>query len=43
MGDPKNITTKTFDEAAKAEKQSREEAMKNTLDLLKRQLDSDAK
>lgn len=38
MGNPKNITDKTFDEAAKASNQSIEEAKKNTLDLLKKQL-----
>lgn len=42
MGNPQNITVKTFDAAASAEKQSREEAMKNTLELLKRQLESHA-
>jgi len=35
MGDPKNITDKTFEEAAKASKQSPKEAKKNTLELLK--------
>ncbi len=35
MGDPKNITDKTFEEAAKAAKLSLKEAKKNTLDLLK--------
>lgn len=38
MGNPKNITDKTFEEAAKASNQSMEEAKKNTLDLLKKQL-----
>ena len=38
MGDPKNITDKTFSEAAKASEQSVEEAKKNTLELLKQQL-----
>lgn len=38
MGNPKNITTKTFEEAAEASNQSAEEAKKNTLDLLKKQL-----
>lgn len=38
MGNPKNITDKTFEEAAKASSQSMEEAKKNTLDLLKKQL-----
>ena len=35
MGDPKNITDKTFEEAAKASKQSPKEAKKKTLELLK--------
>ena len=35
MGDPKNITDKTFEEAAKASKQSPKDAKKNTLELLK--------
>ncbi|MGZ8447638.1 MAG: hypothetical protein ACXWWM_07650, partial [Candidatus Deferrimicrobiaceae bacterium] len=35
MGDPKNITDKTFEEAAKASKQSPKEAKRNTLELLK--------
>lgn len=38
MGDPKNITEKTFEEAAKASGQSIEEAKKQTLELLKKQL-----
>ncbi|MBI4092032.1 MAG: hypothetical protein HY427_02400 [Candidatus Levybacteria bacterium] len=38
MGHPKNITEKTFEEAAKAEGQTVEEAKKNTLALLKKQL-----
>jgi len=38
MGDPKNITNKTFEEAAKAVKQSLEEAKINTLELLKKVL-----
>lgn len=37
MGNPANITNATFDKAAAAEKQSREEAMLNTLELLQRQ------
>jgi hypothetical protein len=40
MGNPKNITNKTFDEAAKAAEQSPEEAKKNTLELLKSQLEA---
>jgi len=35
MGDPKNITEKTFEEAAKAVGQSPKDAKKNTLELLK--------
>jgi hypothetical protein len=35
MGDPKNITDKTFEEAAKASKQTPNEAKKKTLELLK--------
>jgi hypothetical protein len=38
MGDPKNITNKTFNEASKAAGQSSEEAKKNTLDLLQKTL-----
>jgi hypothetical protein len=38
MGDPKNITNKTFNEASKAAGQSAEEAKKNTLDLLHKTL-----
>jgi hypothetical protein len=34
MGNPKNITNKTFQEAAKAAGQSVEEAKRNTLELL---------
>ncbi len=36
MGSPKNITDKTFAEAAKAAGQSVEEAKKNTLQLLEK-------
>jgi hypothetical protein len=39
MGNPKNITTKTFMESAKAANQSLEEAQKNTLELLKKVLE----
>lgn len=39
MGDPKNITNKTFEEAAKASGQSVEEAKKNALELLKKQVE----
>lgn len=38
MGNPKNITTKTFEEASKASGQNIEEAKKNTLELLKQQV-----
>jgi len=38
MGDPKNITDKTFDEAAKAADQAPEEAKRNTLELLQKTL-----
>lgn len=38
MGNPKNITTKTFEEAAKASNQSVEEALKNTHELLHHEL-----
>jgi len=38
MGDPKNITNKTFNEASKAAGQSAEEAKTNTLDLLQKTL-----
>jgi len=35
MGDPKNITDKTFEEAAEASKQSPKKAKRKTLELLK--------
>ncbi|MGE0130555.1 MAG: hypothetical protein ACREAB_00725 [Blastocatellia bacterium] len=38
MGDPKNITNKTFEEAAKAAGETPEEAKKNTLELLEKTL-----
>jgi hypothetical protein len=38
MGNPKNITNKTFEEAAKAAGESPEEAKKNTLELLEKTL-----
>jgi hypothetical protein len=38
MGNPKNITNKTFEEAAKAAGQSAEEAKKNALALLQKSL-----
>lgn len=39
MGNPKNITDKTFEEAAKAAGQSPEEAKRNSLELLKKGLE----
>lgn len=36
MGNPKNVTDKTFEEAAKASSQSPEEAKRNTFELLKK-------
>jgi len=36
MGNPKAITNKTFEEAAKGTKQAVEEAKKNTLELLQK-------
>lgn len=36
MGDPRNITNKTFEEAAKAASETPEEAKRNTLKLLKK-------
>ena len=38
MGDSKNITNKTFEEAAKASGQTVEQAKKEALKLLKKQL-----
>lgn len=38
MGDPRNITNKTFEEAAKAAGETPEEAKRNTLTLLKKVL-----
>jgi hypothetical protein len=38
MGNPKNITNKTFEEAAKASSKKPEDAKKNTLDLLEKNL-----
>jgi hypothetical protein len=43
MGDPKNITTKTFEEAAKASEQSLEEAQRKTLELLQSVLKTEKK
>jgi hypothetical protein len=39
MGDPKNITDKTFEDAAKAMDQTVEEAKRNTLALLRKELE----
>ena len=39
MGDPKNITDKTFEDAAKAMDQTVEEAKRNTLVLLRKELE----
>jgi hypothetical protein len=41
MGDPRNVTDKTFEEAAKAVDQSPEEAKRNTLELLKKILEKE--
>jgi hypothetical protein len=38
MGNPKNITNKTFEEAAEAMEQSAGESRKNALELLKKVL-----
>jgi len=38
MGNPKNITNKTFEEAAKAAGQNAQEAKKNALELLQKTL-----
>ena len=38
MGNPDNITNKTFEEAAKAAGQNTDEAKKNTLELLQKGL-----
>jgi hypothetical protein len=38
MGNPKNITNKTFEEAARASGKKPEEAKKNALDLLEKNL-----
>ncbi|MGH7825349.1 MAG: hypothetical protein ACREQ7_09265 [Candidatus Binatia bacterium] len=42
MGNPKNITNKTFEEAANAAGQNVEEAKKNTLELLQKTLGQSA-
>lgn len=39
MGNPQNITEETFKKAAEASGQSVEEAKKNTLELLQKQID----
>ena len=39
MGNPKNITNKTFEEAAKAAKQTSEEARRNAYELLKKEFE----
>ncbi|HSH31447.1 MAG TPA: hypothetical protein VK963_02145 [Candidatus Saccharimonadales bacterium] len=41
MGDPKTVTTKTFDEAATAMGQKKEEAMEETYQALKEVLAKD--
>jgi hypothetical protein len=43
MGNPKNITNKTFEEAAKAAGETPEEAKKNTLELLEKTLGENQK
>ena len=43
MGSAKNITDKTFAEAADAAGTSLEEAKKNTLETLKKELEEDVK
>lgn len=39
MGNPKNIIDKTFEEAAQAAGQSTEEAKRNTLKILQKQME----
>jgi len=39
LGDPKNITNKTFEEAAKAAGETVEEAKRNVFEELKKQLE----
>lgn len=41
MGDPRNVTDKTFEEAAKAVGQSAEEAKRNALELLRKVLEKE--
>lgn len=43
MGNPKNITNKTFEEAAKAAEQPVEEAKRQTLELLKATMEKEQK
>jgi hypothetical protein len=43
MGDTRNITDKTFEEAAKAASQSVEEAKRNVLQQLKKELEKKKK
>jgi hypothetical protein len=43
MGDTRNITTKTFEEAANAAGQSVEEAKRNALQQLKKELEKKKK
>jgi hypothetical protein len=43
MGNPKNITDLTFEEAAKAMNQSVDEAKRFTLELLKKELEEKPK
>jgi len=39
MGNPKNLTNKTFEEAAKAAKQTSEEARRNVYEALKKEFE----
>ena len=39
MGNPKNITNKTFEEAAKAAKQTSEEARRNAYEILRKEFE----
>ena len=43
MGNPKNIANKTFEEAAKASGKKPEEAKKNTLNLLEKNMGGKSK
>jgi len=40
MGNPKNITNKTFEEAAKASRQKTEESKRNTYEALKKEVEN---